>query len=93
MGAGTHPKQPQSVTTALVRNGQNLEYTYTRSLAAFNAGTGYAVEWSETLAQGSWQSAGVSQGVLSTVGDAQTVKATVSAGNQRRWLRLRVTAP
>ena len=91
--AGTLPKQSNSYQPAVVRNGADLEFTYTRSLAAFNAGTGYGVEWSGSLATGSWQTTGVTQSALSTVGDVQTVRATVPAGPERRYLRLRVSPP
>ncbi len=92
--AGTLPNQPNPYQPALVRNGSDLEFTYSRSLAAFNAGTGYAVEWSGTLAAGSWQTIGVTQSVISsTTGDVQTVRATIPADTERRYLRLRVTSP
>ncbi len=91
--AGTLPKQPNPYQPTVVRNGAELQFTYSRSLAAFNAGTGYDVEWSGSLAASSWQTTGVTQTVLSTEGDVQTVLATVPAGTERRFLRLRVTAP
>lgn len=90
---GTHPKQANSYHPALVRNGANLGFTYLRSLTAFNAGTGYSVEWSGTLVAGSWQTTRGTQSVLSTAGDVQTVLATVPSGPERPFLRLRVTAP
>ncbi|MDB6069376.1 MAG: hypothetical protein JWL81_547, partial [Verrucomicrobiales bacterium] len=91
--AGSHPKQPITHQPALVQNGSGWEFSYRRSLAAFNAGTGYTVEWSGTLAAGSWQTIWVTPRVVSTVGDVQTVRATVPAGLGRRYLRLRVTPP
>ena len=91
--AGSLPNQPNPYQPALVRSSAGLEFTYLRSLAALNAGTGCAVEWSGTLAAGSWQTTGVTQSVLSTVGDVQTVRAIVAAGTERRYLRLRVSAP
>ena len=51
------------------------------------------VEWSETLAAESWSTTGVTQAVISTAGDAQTVRATLPAGPRRRYVRLRVLAP
>lgn len=90
---GTPPGQPNPYQPVLVQNGGSLEFTYARSLAAFDSGTGYAVEWSETLATGSWQTTGVTQNVLSTIGDVQMVQATVPAGAGRRYLHLRVTPP
>ena len=67
MGGWRAPKQTNLYQPLLVRNGSNLELIYPRSLAAFNARTGYAVEWSGTLAAGSWQITGVTQSLLSTV--------------------------
>ncbi len=90
---GKPPKHPNPYQPVVVRNGAELEFRYSRSLAAFNAGTGYAVEYSGSLAAETWQTTGVTQNVLSTEGDVQTVRATVPAGTERRYLRLRVTAP
>jgi hypothetical protein len=81
---------PSSSLPSVVRNGSNLEYTYTRSLAALSQLT-YAVEWSDSCAPGSWSTAGVTEQILSTTSTTQTVKATVAAGpNSKRFLRLRV---
>jgi hypothetical protein len=80
---------PTSLPTA-TRNGTTLEYTYTRSISAMTEVT-YAVEWSDTLAAGSWSSAGVTERVLSNNGTVQQVKASMPAGsNGRRFARLRV---
>ena len=77
---------------ACVKNGANLEYTYTRSKAALNDGTTYAVAWSDTMAAGSWVATGVSQTILSDNGTVQQVKATVPMGaSGRRFVRLAVT--
>ena len=91
--AGTPPKQENPYQPTLVRNGPVLRFTYSRSLAAFNAGTGYVVEWSATLEAGTWQTTGVVQSSLSSSGDRQTVTVTVPSGSTRRYVRLRVTTP
>jgi hypothetical protein len=80
--------------TTLVKNADTLEFGYARSVASVTAGTTYAVEWSDTMAIGSWSMDGVTQSVVSTVGDVQTMKATLSAGaGGNRHVRLRMTAP
>jgi hypothetical protein len=91
--AGSTPTQPGSLDANVATTGSNIELTFTRSLTAFNVGMGYAVEWSETLADGSWQTTDATQSILSTEGDIQTVRAIVPADTLRRYLRLKVTAP
>ena len=78
-----------------VRKGATLEFTYTRSVSALNAGTTYTVEWSDTLlGPDPWDSAGVTEEILSDNGTVQVVKATVPAGgSHQRFVRLKVTAP
>lgn len=76
-----------------VLNGANLEFTYTRSVTALNAGAVFSVEWSDTLAN-DWQSTGVSEAILSDNGSVQQVKATLPAGSAgHRFMHLKVTAP
>lgn len=80
------------VTTAI--NGGNYEYTYTRSTAAVNAGTGFIVQWSSTLAAASWSSSGVVQTVLSDDGTTQQVKAVIPMNAaSMMFVHLSVTAP
>ncbi|WP_395740254.1 cadherin-like beta sandwich domain-containing protein [Prosthecobacter sp.] len=75
-------------------NGANFEYTYSRSTSAVTAGTTFTVEWSDTLAAGSWSSSGVVQTVLSDDGTTQQVKAVIpiNAANAK-FVHLSVTAP
>jgi hypothetical protein len=88
---GLNPNTPGVIPAALVINGAQLEYAYTRSTAAREAGLLYQIEWSDTLEPGSWTTETVTQQIESTEGALETVKATVSAGNaDRRFLRLRV---
>lgn len=70
-----------------------FEFTYTRSLAARNAGTGYIVEWSDTLATDSWSNAGVVQASLTSGVSDEIMRAVIPAGVARRFARLRITAP
>ncbi|TLD68179.1 hypothetical protein FEM03_23995 [Phragmitibacter flavus] len=83
---------PVSATLNAATN--NMEFIYTRNKAALDAGAIFIVEWSETLAAGSWSSMGVDEEILSNNGTAQQVKATIPAGVLGyRFLRLRVTPP
>ncbi len=85
-------QDPNAATTrpgTLVKNGASLEYTYTRNPSAIGA-VSYIVEWSDSLAAGSWSSNLVSEQSL----DDNKVKAFVPAGSgPKRFVRLRVTQP
>ncbi|MBB5031855.1 beta strand repeat-containing protein [Prosthecobacter vanneervenii] len=88
-----NPTTSSKLPANTVLNGMNLEFTYTRSLSAVNAGTVFSVEWSDTLAN-DWQGAGVGETVLSNDGTVQVVKATLPIGSSgRRFVHLKVTAP
>ena len=51
----------------------------------------HAVEWSDTLAAGSWSSAGLTEQTLSDNGTVQQVNASIPTGsNNRRFIRLKV---
>lgn len=86
------PAATSTFPASLTRNGATLEFSYTRSALA--TGITYQVQWSDTLAAGSWSSAGVTEQILSNDGAVQTVKASVAAGSGgTRFLHLRVTKP
>ena len=68
-----------------------IEFTYGRSLAAMTGGMSYAVQWSSELA--TWNSSGVTEQILSTSGDIQTIKASLPQGSVSRFVRLRVMQP
>ena len=90
---GLNPNASGTLPASLVLNGANLEYTYTRSTGARENGITYQVEWSESLAVGSWSTETVNQQITSTQGALETVKASVPKGNGgKRFMRLRVTA-
>lgn len=92
--AGLSPTASSPMSTTTVRNGANIEHTYSRSTAAVAAGATFTVEWSDTLASGSWSTADVTQAIQTDNGTLQQVKATLPAGTQgRRFVRLKVTAP
>ena len=91
---GLNPTLPSAMPDEVEANGGVVEFTYSRSTAAANAGASFIVEWSDTLAGNSWSSAGVTQEVLSDNGTLQQVKATLPAATQgRRFTHLRVIAP
>ena len=74
-------------------NGSNIEFTYTRSKSTI--GITYTVEYSDTLAPGSWTTAGIDQNPTPIFdnGIVQTLKILVPAGTGPRFVRLRVTQP
>lgn len=81
---------PATVTA----NGTSFAYTYSRSTAAANAGTSFSVEWTNTLAAGSWSSSGVVQTVLSDDGTTQQVQAVIPITTESaKFVHLSVTAP
>ncbi len=88
---GQDPDATGRTNTPLVRNGNALEFTYPRSIAAMTGGVTFTVEWSDTLAVDSWSSVGVTEQILANNGTVQTVKAACPAGaSGRRFVRLRV---
>ena len=89
-----NPNATTLATTALAQNGATLEFTYTRSLAALSDGVTFTVEWSDTLAAGSWSSVGVTEQILSDNGAVQLVRGSVGVSSGgRRFLHLRVSRP
>ncbi len=91
---GQNPNAATTTATPVARNGATLEFTYSRSLAALADGVTFAVEWSDTMAPGSWSPVGVTEQILADNGTVQTVKATLPAGgNGERFARLRVSKP
>ena len=92
---GLNPSSSSPLSTPLLpASGASIEFYYPRSVAAFAAGTGFVVEWSDTLATNSWSTSGVTQQVQSDNGTLQQVKATLPAGTSgKRFVRLRIVAP
>ena len=90
---GMDPNASGVMPAVLALNGANLEYTYTRSTAAKDNDVTYQIEWSDTLAAGSWSTENATEEIQSTQDTLETVKTTIPAGNNgKRFLRLRVTA-
>ncbi len=87
---GTSPSDPSAAVGELIGNGGVLEFTYRKSQSA--NGVALQVEWSDSLAPGSWSTTGVTETVLTPASDPQTIKASVPAGTSgKRFVRLRVT--
>ena len=88
---GLNPKLPSTLPATLVINGNQMEYTYTRSKAAL-ASVSYTLEWTDSLSAGSWITSNVSEIAppLFDNGILQTVKVVLPKGGDRRFVRLRV---
>jgi uncharacterized delta-60 repeat protein len=73
---------PAPTTTA---NGLQIVFTRSRSAASI---TTLGVEWSHSLAAGSWSGSGVAEQVTATTGDVQTLLVTIPLNQQnQRFLR------
>ena len=79
---------PAGITVA--RTGNVLSLTFTRPYEAITELL-YEMEWSDTLATGSWKTLGTNSTVLSDDTVRQVVKFTMPAGSGHRYVRLRVT--
>ncbi|MBL9146725.1 MAG: choice-of-anchor D domain-containing protein [Verrucomicrobiaceae bacterium] len=91
---GLNPTTASTLPVTTIRNGAFFEFTYTRSVAALNAGAVFTVEWSDTLPGTGWSNAGVTEQILSDNGTMQQVRASVPVGSQgRRFVHLKVTSP
>jgi beta-glucanase (GH16 family)/regulation of enolase protein 1 (concanavalin A-like superfamily) len=89
-----NPHAATRATPTLVKNGNTLDFTYTRSNAAIADGILFTVEWDDTLAAIVWSDVGITEQLLSDNGTLQTVGASLPIGTAtRRFVRLRVTAP
>ncbi|TDU70775.1 putative delta-60 repeat protein [Prosthecobacter fusiformis] len=81
----------QPMPGRLVRNGSQLEYTYTR-LKAAKEECSFNVEWNDGLREVSWNRTGVTETLLTDDGILETVKAVMPAGSMtRRFVRLTVS--
>ena len=88
------PTTRNGLPATVTANGTSFAYTYSRSTAVANAGTSFIVEWSNTLAAGSWSSSGVVQTVLSDDGTTQQVQAVIPITTESaKFVHLSVTAP
>jgi hypothetical protein len=90
---GQGPHAGTTAVSQLKKNGATLEFTYQRAIAALTDGLSFVVEWSDTLAAGSWTNVGVTEQLLTNNGTVHTVRASMGAGGPRRCVHLRVFAP
>ena len=82
------PKSASVAPGVVVPNGLWLEFTYPRLKTSELS---FVVEYSDTLAAGSWTAAGVTEEILSDDGSVQSVKALVPVGSgAKRFVRLRI---
>ena len=87
---GMDPSKPGTMPGSASVSGTNLLFTYTPTALAVADGVTFTVEYSDTLAAGSWQSGIVNQGTIGSGG--VPVTASVPKGSSgRRFLRLRIT--
>ena len=90
---GKNPKGSDTLPMTVVKAGNVIEFTYTKSKAAPDLT--YIVEWSDTLNANDWSTAGVgAPSIVSDNGTTQQIKVSVPAGSGviRRFVRLKVTA-
>ena len=88
------PTQSSPPPGKLDINGSNLEFSYSRSKAAVSDGFIFAVQWSDSLANPNWNSAGVTESGIGETSTAYQVKALVPRGTgAARFVRLSVTPP
>ena len=91
---GQNPNAATTAAPTIARNGGMIEFTYIRSVAAMGDGVSFTVEWSDTLAVGSWGTAGVTEQILTDNGTVQTVKATMPfVAGGKRYVHLKVVRP
>lgn len=71
----------------------NLTFTYPRAREAGPSGLIFVVEWSDTLAPGSWSTEGVTEQVIGGDDLVEQIRATIPSGSgAKRFVRLRVIA-
>lgn len=89
------PNAAGALPATTTRGAGSLDYVYTRSLQAVNAGASFVVEWSDTLGSNDWHTTGVTETIVSSNSTTQQVKASVAApsGTGQRFIRLTVIAP
>jgi hypothetical protein len=90
---GLDPEIHSSIPAILVRNGNTMEYTSTRSKTAL-AEVSFIVEYSDSLLVDSWTNLDANEVIppLSDDGTLQTVRTTLPAGSgSRRFVRLKVS--
>jgi len=91
---GLNPTTSSILPTHATPAGENVEFTYDRSISAVNAGAVFVVEWSDTLVANDWHTTGVTESEVSSNGTTQQMKSAIPAGtNGRRFVRLKISSP
>ncbi len=90
---GTSPRNPDAAIASLSKSADALEFVYKRSTVADLSGIRFQVEWADSLT-GPWSATGVTHSPMPATGNggSSTWKATLPAGNTRRFVRLKITA-
>ncbi|MFZ4764865.1 MAG: choice-of-anchor D domain-containing protein, partial [Roseimicrobium sp.] len=94
-GCELSPTSASVLPLSIVRNGANLEVTYTRSIAAVAAGAQFQIEWNDSVGATGWQTTGVgAESILSSNALTQQVRVVLpSGGLGRRFVHLLLTSP
>lgn len=88
-----NPLANSAVAVAAAVNAGTLEFTYQRSKAAVSDGLVFTVEWSDSLAAGTWSGAGIANQNPPPIAQdlsTETLQILVPAGSGRRFVRLKV---
>lgn len=88
---GTSPTTPSTITCTSQLKGSVIDFIYPKNPSATDLT--YQVEWSDTLAEASWSSAGVSS--ATPIANSSLMKVTVPTNGsvKNRYVRLRVLLP
>jgi glucosylceramidase len=87
---GSDPTRSQASALEVRKLGDTFEFRYRRSIAALADGADFTVEWSDSMEQGTWNSAGVQETVVDQDQTMQQMKAVIPADSKARFARLRV---
>jgi hypothetical protein len=91
---GQNPNVGMRAETSLMLDGNTVGFIYARSIGAMTSGVIFTVEYSDTLTDSSWSSAGITEQILADDAILQSVKAACPKGSGGdRFIRLRVTQP
>jgi hypothetical protein len=90
---GSLPKSPDGSATHVTKTSDTLGFTYRRSHGAVADGVEFRVEWSSTLS-GGWSDTGITQAPVTgtDTGVSTLWEATLPAGSERRFVRLKTTS-
>jgi len=90
---GILPKSPDGSVTRLTNSAATLEFSYRRSHGAVADGVEFVVEWSHSLSNG-WSASDVTQSPVpdSDNGVSTLWRATLPAGTNQRFVRLKITS-